>query len=863
MNKNRSSERKTIGYITSDLSTTYNCTIWQGLKETCEKRDVNFLYFSGGQLKAPDRDQYTRNKVYDFITDNIVDGLIINATSIFHYVSKVEVKSFYKRFKGIPIVNIAMKAGKIPTVLVDNTTGIRNGLIHLINDHGYKKIAFIKGPEFNIESEIRYKTYKQVLAEYGISQDSRLVETGNFVFDQAKTCFEKLIKQNTHIDAVVAANDAMALGVLAKAQEMGIIVPNELAIMGFDDIEDARCASIPLTTVRQPIFKQIGNAVDMLLNLIEKNQSAEDVILPTELVIRKSCGCFSESVLNARIPINEKNKDLTINNFKKDAVNSILLTKTNSPPPNSHNKNPMKELYSSFIKYMEADNTTNALLTLDAVINRETANEHIDIDGWQDAASELIKTVSPYVQNDISNLTKAESFWQQLRILIQKMASHSQSYLRMHNELKYATLRNISSELISNFDLNQLVRTMSEKLPFLGVESCYMSLYENRKLESGYSRLILGYNGNRREKIPPKGIPYKTGDLLPPNLTSLNRFSNFIIEPLFFQEEHFGLIFFKTNPKNVLFEALRQQICGALKGALLVRDIVDKEVMLEKLLKDQKLRSQELENAYKVLQENQKKMLIIEKMASLGRMTAGIAHEINTPLAAIRASLVEIELLVKEYLQSIGDADVTAEDHREIAGDMNKSISISKKAAEKIVHFVQSIKSQTRDLVPYKCRLFNAISVIQDAVLLLNHELRKNKCSVNFTSSHDNMVLYGLEGRLSQIITNLLTNAIDAYKGKSGGPITIKFFYSKDGMDLTVSDKGGGIKKHVISKIFDPMFSTKSLAEGTGLGLTIVHDIITGDFGGSIEVESKIDKGTTFSLHFPKPPKEARHGKKI
>ncbi len=242
-------------------------------------------------------------------------------------------------------------------------------------------------------------------------------------------------------------------------------------------------------------------------------------------------------------------------------------------------------------------------------------------------------------------------------------------------------------------------------------------------------------------------------------------------------------------------------------------------------------------------------------MASLGRMTAGIAHEMNTPLAAVRASLVELESLAEEYKQSISDAEVTVDDHKDIAKDMHKSLGIAKKASERVVSFIQSIKSQTMDLSSQDYCIFNAVPVIQDAILLLNYNLRKNKCSVNLKTAHDNVELYGSGGRLSQIITNLLTNAIDAYRGKGGGPITIDLFYNTSGIDLIIKD--------VISKIFDPMFSTKTLAEGTGLGLTIVHDIITGDFGGSIEVDSKINEGPAFILHFPKPAKRVKNGQKI
>jgi C4-dicarboxylate-specific signal transduction histidine kinase len=99
-------------------------------------------------------------------------------------------------------------------------------------------------------------------------------------------------------------------------------------------------------------------------------------------------------------------------------------------------------------------------------------------------------------------------------------------------------------------------------------------------------------------------------------------------------------------------------------------------------------------------------------------------------------------------------------------------------------------------------------------------------------------------------MTNLVTNAIDASVVKGGGPIQIELRRGPGKLDLRVSDAGAGIPPHVMAKIFEPMFTTKPFGQGTGLGLTIVHDIVTGDFGGAIEVASQPAHGATFAIHF-------------
>ena len=258
----------------------------------------------------------------------------------------------------------------------------------------------------------------------------------------------------------------------------------------------------------------------------------------------------------------------------------------------------------------------------------------------------------------------------------------------------------------------------------------------------------------------------------------------------------------------------------------------------------------------------QNQLMIAEKMASLGRLTAGIAHEMNTPLAAVRTSLVEMEGLVEEYEASIGNPEVNDDDHREIATEMKQAVEIAKKAATRAAGFVQSTKSQTRNLEGRKNRLFNVDTVIKESLLLLSHALRAGKSVMNYTCDDQDHEIYGAPGWLSQVVTNLVTNAIDANEDKGGGNIFVSLKKENQQLELRISDEGSGIQPDKLQRIFDPMFTTKDIGKGTGLGLTIVHDIITGQLGGTISVESEPGVGATFIMQFP-IKKEATVGSNI
>ena len=284
------------------------------------------------------------------------------------------------------------------------------------------------------------------------------------------------------------------------------------------------------------------------------------------------------------------------------------------------------------------------------------------------------------------------------------------------------------------------------------------------------------------------------------------------------------------------------------------RDITERkrsEEALRRLHAEERERSHELSEAYKALQENQERSLIAEKMASLGRLTAGIAHEMNTLLATLRASLLEIGSLAGEYESSIADERVTAEDHREIAAEMKASIKLANTAAERALGFVRGMKTQTRNMGQVDEQRFKAVPVIEEALLLLSHALRKDNCELSFKAESADGGLVGSPGRLAQVVTNLVTNAIDASAAKGGGTIAITLTSIGESLELRVKDSGIGIPHENLPKIFDPLFTTKPIGQGTGLGLTIVHDVVAGEFGGTVDVESELGVGSTFILRFP------------
>jgi signal transduction histidine kinase len=350
---------------------------------------------------------------------------------------------------------------------------------------------------------------------------------------------------------------------------------------------------------------------------------------------------------------------------------------------------------------------------------------------------------------------------------------------------------------------------------------------------------MLHYHAGKRLELEKGGRLFSTPQALVAYLLGIDEQCTLIMESLHFRDECYGFAIFglgEVVEQVNLNIGLRESVSGGLKGARLAREVQQHSI--------------ELEQAYQTLRENQQQLMLAEKMASLGRLTAGIAHEMNTPLAAVRVVMIRLNELINEYEISIGDQSVTNEDHHEIAKELRSAVQLAEKAAERAAGFVRGVKAQTRGLSNQEQQPINVVTAVEDALLLLNHVLVHGKCSVNFQKSGDDIRIIGAPGRLEQVVTNLVNNAVEA-SYPNGGSITIRLSQEAHDVELQISDSGAGILPENLSKIFDPMFSTKPFGSSTGLGLTIVHDIVAGEFGGSIDVSSTAGKGTTFTLRFP------------
>jgi two-component system NtrC family sensor kinase len=275
--------------------------------------------------------------------------------------------------------------------------------------------------------------------------------------------------------------------------------------------------------------------------------------------------------------------------------------------------------------------------------------------------------------------------------------------------------------------------------------------------------------------------------------------------------------------------------------ALAARQVAEtRAAMAEKLL----VITQDLQEAKRKLNETQAQLIQNEKLVWLGQLVAGIAHEINNPLAFVVNHL----FIVENVLDGLGP-----EMEHQLAEPSLIKLRKARARMGEMKEGLDRVKELVSDLLTFS-RLeqgeFKTVDVVEiiDAVLLLlkykmNGRIRVEKHYVPART------LYCYAGRLHQVLMNLIANAVDAIEGE--GKIVIRTSQTPEVFLISIRDNGAGIDQRIRSKIFDPFFTTKPIGQGTGLGLAISQGIVE-DHGGSIEVQSEQSVGTEFIVKIPR-----------
>lgn len=275
-----SRKTQTIGLLLPEISGTFFQPMLKGIEAGVREAGFDLLIFT---TQNHPNQHHPRP-----LGEQNTDGLIV-------FTGSLEDEELHRMHQlNFPIVLLHQSSPdgmQIPVITIENKSGAQNLVEHLIEVHNCHRIAFLQGPEGHEDSEWRERGYRDALGAHGLPFDSSLVASGGFDENEARVAVENWLIEGVAIDAIFCGDDDAAIGVLTALQHAGKKVPRDIAVVGFDDVPVARFLSPPLTTVQAPI-EEIGHtAVLQLVRLMRGEQVEPVVLLPVELVIRRSCGC--------------------------------------------------------------------------------------------------------------------------------------------------------------------------------------------------------------------------------------------------------------------------------------------------------------------------------------------------------------------------------------------------------------------------------------------------------------------------------------------------------------------------------------------------------------------------------------------
>ena len=252
------------------------------------------------------------------------------------------------------------------------------------------------------------------------------------------------------------------------------------------------------------------------------------------------------------------------------------------------------------------------------------------------------------------------------------------------------------------------------------------------------------------------------------------------------------------------------------------------------------------------LKDSQDKLMERERLASLGQLIGGIAHNLKTPIMSISGAAEGLRDLIKEYDMSIGDPEVTSQDHHDIAKDMDVWVDKIKSYTEYMSDIISAVKGQAVTFANNEDDTFTVEELIKRVDILMRHELKSAliNLKVQLDVDADTTLQANVNG-LVQVINNMLSNSIQAYKGKTNEDIYLRVSQNDSSIIISIQDNAGGLPKEVENKLFKEMITTKG-KNGTGLGLFMSFSTIRAHFGGDITFETQKGVGTIFHIILPK-----------
>jgi DNA-binding LacI/PurR family transcriptional regulator len=539
-----------IGLLLTSLDNDYEWSIRAGVQAAISERQAALVSIIGSALEDPNLDQRARSFVFDLLDAETVDALLVLSGTVGRFVGPSLMASWLERYT-LPTCSIGPN-DQIASIVIENAEGTAKLVRHLIVEHGYRRIAFVRGPEQSAEAEARLQAYRDVLAEFELEQDPRLLLEGDFTrpggVRAARRLFDEHQLTADDVDAIVAANDHMAIGVIEELVHRGVTVPDRVAVVGFDDSKPSHSIHPSLTTVRQPTERLGRESARTLFALLDGQALPEARPLPTELILRRSCGCMPTDAPPAPtgLPADLERVARRTYAAKEDEWDVGLVQAL------------VREGQGRFGEFERA---------LEPLLQR-ILHAQSDLHPIQDLLSLLRARALSQNLHDSLLRARIEEAVHGARSLVSRLQSRVGAQRGVSDAARIAALSQALNARM--FGPSALISAaLVEHLPALGFDECVVSELVPGSAGAG-AELQVAF-GFHAEDVQPKPVRYRASRLIPPDFRRLRGQSSVVLA-LGYGGEPLGIAVVPARVgERRTYELLRDMLATSLKGMILSR----------------------------------------------------------------------------------------------------------------------------------------------------------------------------------------------------------------------------------------------------------------------------------------------------
>jgi DNA-binding LacI/PurR family transcriptional regulator len=500
-------------FLTESLDDEHEVAVIRGVLAGARDVDGTVLCVAAGNLNDENPERRAWNFAFDIVGPENARGLLVMSSAIGNTLGPDGLAAWLTRFGDLPSACVGVRIPGRPSVEVDNAAGIRALVLHLIREHGAREIAFVRGPVGSVEAEVRLSAYRDALREEGIEVDERLIATGDYTKASGAHAVHAILdERRLHaplLDALVCANDFMALGAIDELGRRGLHVPEDLAVVGFDDVDSARTAHPALTTARQP-SEQLGReGMRRLAAAIAKKPGEDTVSLSTELVIRRSCGCMPIDVGLASQGSMLPGRGVETSFVQRRQIILAEVVRASQGRFGAAGPGWEARLIDALVGELRSGEPGGFLRALEHTLRRlEYARG--DVSAVQDVLSALRRQSLPCVTTDIVARGRLEQALHDARVSAASFASQlDKTRVRDGVERFRRFERRARSAMLTRRD--ELSAVAADELPALGIEACVVAAFTRPDETGGPMRVLFGFGrGGARahsESISMRALP--------------------------------------------------------------------------------------------------------------------------------------------------------------------------------------------------------------------------------------------------------------------------------------------------------------------------------------------------------------------